>query len=456
MPKKVKLSLLGNINKFINTMLKKIIPFFKENVWLTSEHELNEIQHFFIKCLRILLLSIQGFKNDICVLRASALTLYTLLSIVPIIAMLFGIAKGFGFEKKLKQQLLEQTPEQDSMVLKLIEFAENMLANTQGGVVAGIGIVMLFWTIIRVIGNIEESFNHIWKIKKGRPFARKLSDYLSLMLLAPILLIASSSITVFVTTQITWLVNRIQLPPAGTEIVLYVLNYSPLVIMSILFSFVFIFMPNHKVEMKAGIIAGIITGTLYQIVQWTYLGLQLGVSSYNAIYGSFTALPLFFIWLQIGWLIVLLGCEISFFIQHYEIYKYNEKYLSVSFRLKKLIALRVMSLIIKRFIRKEKILNTTEIAFKLSLPISVVRHSLISLVNCQMLIELKVEAYAETLFQPAREVHNLTIYDVIEALEKQGGNQLPNMKSFVQLSEIDRLFDEKIRDSSENCLLKEL
>jgi membrane protein len=437
-------------------MLKKSITFFKEDIWLMAEDKLHETQHIALKCLRILLLAAKGFNDDLCLLRASALTLYTVLSIVPIIAMLFGIAKGFGFETILKQQLLEQIPKQDSLILQLIEFAENMLASTQGGVVAGIGVITLFWTVIRVIGNIEESFNHIWKIKKNREFSRRLSDYLSLMLLAPVLVIVSSSITVFVTTQITGLIEKTHLPPAGTAPMLYLLNYSPIVIMSVLFSFIFIFMPNQKVQMKAGIIAGIMTGIFYQIVQWGYLELQIGVSSYNAIYGSFTALPLFVIWLQLGWLLVLFGCEISFFIQHYEIYKYNEKFLSLSFRLKKLIALRVMQLIVKRFIRAEKALNTTEIAFKLVLPISVVRSSLTALINSKLIVELNILSTSESVFQPAQDINNLTIYQVIDALEKQGGNELPNMKSFVQFLEINNLFDDKIKSMPENSLLKEI
>lgn len=222
-------------------MTLTITKFFKEDIWSLSNKNHSPVLQIGVKVIRIFLLSVQGFKNDLCQLRASALTLYTLLSIVPIIALLFGIAKGFGFEKKLEQQLLDQSSDQGSMMLQLIEFSQNMLASTKGGIVAGIGIIVLFWTVIKVIGNIEESFNHIWKIEKNRPLARKLSDYLSLMMLAPVMLIASSSITVFVKTQITWLVEVIQLPEFGTKLVLYALSFSPLIIMSFLFSFIFIF-----------------------------------------------------------------------------------------------------------------------------------------------------------------------------------------------------------------------
>ena len=146
-------------------MYQKIRYFFSEGIWLINPDKISPFKAVILKYLKIIILAIQGFVKDNCALRASALTLYTLLSIVPIIAMLFGVAKGFGFEKKLREQIIEQIPEQDSMIMQVIAFAENLLASTKGGLVAGIGIVVLFWTVIRVIGNIESSFNHIWKIR---------------------------------------------------------------------------------------------------------------------------------------------------------------------------------------------------------------------------------------------------------------------------------------------------
>ncbi len=271
--------------------------FIKEDIWMLSDKDLPVSRRYGINILKTILLAIQGFKRDDCPLRASALTLYTLLSIVPVIALLFGVAKGFGFEKKLEERLLEQASENDTMMLQLIEFSQNMLSSTKGGVVAGIGIIVLFWSVIKVIGNIEESFNYIWKINKDRSMARKLSDYLSLMLLAPVLLIASSSITVFVKTKVAWLIEAMHLPEFGAKLLLFAMSFSSLLIMAVLFTFIFVFMPNQKISIKAGIIAGIVTGILYQLVQSAYLSLQIGVSSYNAIYGSFAALPLFLIWL---------------------------------------------------------------------------------------------------------------------------------------------------------------
>lgn len=432
-------------------MFKKITDFFSEGIWIIQENSLNPLQFWAVKMCRILLLSLQGFIKDLCPLRASALTLYTLLSIVPVIALLFGIAKGFGFEKKLRQHLLENISEQDDMMVRLIEFSQNMLANTQGGVVAGIGIVLLFWTVIKVIGNIEESFNHIWKIRHNRTLARKLTDYLSIMMLAPVLMIVSGSITVFVKTQLTWLMQVIHLPAFGTRIVLYALNYSPLVIMGLLFTFIFMFMPNRKIEFKAGLIAGIFTGLMYQCVQWAYLTLQLGASSYNAIYGSFAALPLFLIWLQLGWFVVLLGCEMSFYIQNYASYCHNNKFSEISISLKLAIALQIMHAIVQRFSAGDKPMNPDEISRRLNLPMSVVQSSLAALLDSGLIVELKTPDDETVIYQPAFDIHRMTVGTVIETIETNGRNALPKTQHLEQFVALSRDFHGR-RD----CLLTEI
>ena len=434
-----------NINNFI-----------KEDVWLLHEQTLSPFKAAIIKSLKIVILSVQGFSRDLCPLRASALTLYSILSIVPVIAMLFGIAKGFGFETMLEQRLIEQAPEQDALVLQLISFAQNLLESTKGGVVAGIGIVVLFWTIINVIGNIEESFNFIWKIGAGRSLSRKFSDYLSLMLLAPVLLIASSSITVFLNTKIAWLMTVIQLPEFGTWLVVKALSLSPLVLMIALFTFTFIFMPNHKINYRAGIIAGIVTGILYHLSQWAYLSLQIGVSSYNAIYGSFAALPLFVVWLQTGWMIVLFGCEVAFFLQNYEIYRNNNRFSDLSFSLKKVIALQIVHLIIKNFIQMNNPLTAAEIATRLVIPIAIIQPVLSNLIASHIIIEFKNQDDVDEVYLPAVDINILTIAYVINALEQCGQNHLPDINQEQLFMIPVNNFRELMEASEQNRLLKDI
>ncbi len=414
------------------------------------------LQAAVIKSLKIIFLSVQGFSRDLCLLRAAALTLYSLLSIVPVIAMLFGIAKGFGFEKILEQRLLEQAPKQDTLVLQLISFARNLLDSTKGEIVAGIGIVVLFWTIISVIGNIEESFNYIWKINKSRSLSRKFSDYLSLMLLAPIILIASSSITVLLNTEITWLITLIQLPEFGTWLVIKALGLLPLLLIIGLFAFMFIFMPNHKINIKAGVIAGIVTGIMYYFLQWAYLSLQIGVSSYNAIYGSFAALPLFVVWLQIGWMIILLGCEVAFFIQNYEIYRNNNRFANLSFSLQKVIALQITQLIIKNFNQLNNPLTASEIAKRLVIPRAIIQPILLKLIASKLIFEFKKQDSDEDeIYQPAVDTNNMTIAYVINALEQCGQNHLPDVSQEQLFMSAVSEFRKLMENSEHNFLLKD-
>lgn len=436
--------------------MQTTIHFLKEGVWLLHEQQLPPLKAWAIKALKIVLLAAQGFAQDLCQLRASALTLYSLLSIVPVIAMLFGIAKGFGFEKTLTERLIEQVPHQETRVLQLINLAQTLLESAKGGVVAGIGIVVLFWTVISLIGNIEESFNYIWKLPKSRSLSRKYSDYLSLMLLAPIILIIANSITVLLNTEINWLITLIKLPEFGIQLVLKALGLLPLLLMIGLFSFTFIFMPNHRIHWRAGIVAGIVTGILYDFLQWAYLSLQIGVSNYNAIYGSFAAIPLFVIWLQVGWMIVLFGCEIAFYLQNYDIYHNNNRFAKISFNLQKIIALRITHLLVKNFSHFNKPLSADEISAKLAIPIAIIQPILLKLTGSRILVEFNIPEEEDDVYQPAVDSNVLTIAFVINALEHSGQNQLPEINQEPIFSEAVNEFKTVMESSCKNCLLRDI
>jgi len=399
-------------------MNKKLIQFFQNDIWQAEspQNQVTSLKIHAINSLKILILSAQGFIKDNGTLRASALTLYTLLSIVPIIAMCFGIAKGFGFEQSLETHLLEQVEDQETLVISLLEMAKNMLESTKGGVVAGFGVALLFWTVLKVISNIEDSFNHIWKVEKARTLARKLSDYLSLMLFAPILIVAANSINIFAQVKLAALINTIALP--GTIFALQLLAYLPIIILWVLFSFIFIFMPNTHVTYKSGIFAGIATGTAYYIIQSMYISLQVGVSSYNAIYGSFAALPLFLVWLQITWVIMLFGSELSYFHQNLAFYHSNKKFEHLNFNSSKAISLAVMEKIISRF-QQTKLSSYTakDLSSELQAPIAIIQNTLNNLLACNLLIKL---SEPEERYQPARSIELLNDDEIISALESQG------------------------------------
>lgn len=400
----------------------RIIDYFREGLWQQphSQEKQNNFKKIALCYLKIFILSTQGFINDHGTLRASALTLYTILSIVPVIAMLFGIANGFGFDKVFEAQLLEYVHEKDGLILPLISMAKKTLDATKDGVVAGFGLMMLFWTVIKVIGNIEESFNHIWDVKTPRSFGRKLSDYLSLMLLAPILIAVANSISIIAQAELTQLVNAIALPA------LYLLSYLPILILCGLFSFLFIFIPNARVSCQSGIFAGIITGVVYHVLQSLYISLQIGVSSYNAIYGSFAALPLFIVWLQIAWVIVLFGSELSFFHQNIAIYQFNQKYSNFNFNSKIKLSLLIMHTIMTRFSTpNSEPYCADSLSLTLQIPISVVQITLAELLDCDLLVKIDHEKTKTVFYQPARDRALLTDDTIIETLKNHGEDFSP-------------------------------
>ncbi|MFC1708935.1 YhjD/YihY/BrkB family envelope integrity protein [Candidatus Omnitrophota bacterium] len=439
-------------------MIPKIINFIKIDIWRIRLKNVSRTKYFFIKLLRIILLSLRGFDEDKCQLRASALTFYSLLSIVPVVAMAFGVAKGFGFDQLLEKQLIEKFPGQEEIFAQVVGFAQTLLENTKGGVVAGIGVAILFWTVIKVLGNIETSFNDIWGVKKARALGRKFSDYLSIMLICPILVIVSSSVTVFISAQIVLITEKIALLGAFSPLIFFMLKILPYCVIWLLFSFIYIFMPNTKINLGSAVVAGIIAGTIYQFVQWGYINFQIGASKYNAIYGSFAALPLFLVWLQLSWLIVLFGAEISFAHQNVDTYEFEPDCLQVSYSFKKLLALRITNLLVKKFVKGQQPSTANEISHTLEIPIRLAREILFELSESGIVIETKTKDYKELGYQPARDVEPLTIKYVVDALEQRGTDSIPVLQDdeLADISESLEAFSDSIEKSPKNKLLKDI
>jgi len=444
--------------KKLGMIFSKILHFLSTEIWQINLKTLPRMKSFFIKQLRIVVLAVRGFDEDKCRLRASALTFFSLLSFAPIIALAFGIAQGFGFEKLLERQLYEKFPGQDKVLGQMVGFAHAMLENTKGGMIAGIGLIILLWTVIKMLGHIERSFNEVWEISEGRSIGRKFSDYLSIILIAPVLVIVSSSMTVFIKTQIEVIAQRVTVIGLISPIIFSAFTLLPYIMIWTLFTFIYIIVPNTKVNFSSGFLAGIVAGTVFQISQLLYISFQVGVAKYNAIYGSFAALPLFLMWLQFSWLIVLFGAEISFAHQNVDTYEFETDFKRISFGYKKLLALLIVHLIVKKFTAGQKPLNAAEISHKLEIPVRLVRQILHELVQSSMLSETRTEDEKTFSFQPACDISDLTIKRIIDAIENYGTNRLPvaQTQEFAVLSESLQAFEKVIAQSPENRYLKDI
>lgn len=442
----------------IRLMIDKAIHFVTTDIWRIRLSDLPFGKSIIIKQLRIIILAVRGFDEDKCMLRASSLTFYSLLSIVPVAAMAFGIAKGFGFEKYLEKQLYEKLPVQEELLSQIVTFSNSMLENTKGGLIAGMGLIILFWSVIKVMGHIEGSFNDIWEIKEARSFGRKFSDYLSTMMIGPVLVFMSSSVTVFITTQVTNITENVSLVGLVSPLIFFLLKLLPYCLIWVLFTIIYILMPNTKVHFRSGAIAGVIAGTIYVVVQWGYINFQVGIAKYNAIYGSFAAVPLFLIWLQLSWLIVLFGAEISFASQNVDTYEFEPDCLNTSLSFKNLIALRIAHLLIKNFSRGEKPLTDEQISHILEIPIRLARQVLYELEASGIIIDTRTDEYKEVAYQPARDINTLTVAFVLNALEQKGVDTIPVAQTaeLKELSETLKIFAETTRQLPANKLLKDI
>lgn len=435
--------------KFVNKSQK----FITHDVWSTHLDDLPPKLRGPFKYLRVVLLALRGFNEDKVQVKASALTYYTLMSIVPVFAMVFGIAKGFGFDKYLEEQIIISFKGQEEVMNQVITFANSLLARTGGGIIAGFGIVLLFWSVIKVLTNIENSFNDIWQIEKTRSFTRKFTDYLSIMLIAPILLIASSSIHVFLATQISTIAERSELLGYVSPFIMFALQFLPYLLIWILFSFIFIAMPNTKVSYPSGIVAGIISGSGFVIVQWAYIFLQVGVSKYNAIYGSFAALPLFLIWMQTSWLIVLFGAEISFAYQNVEMYAFEKETDHISHNNRKILSILILTTIIKRFKNGEQPLTSLELSKMLHIPQRLMRNLLNIMLECGLINEVLIPDSKSIAYQPARHIEHLTLAFVEEKLDNHGLNIDPKLPEMDNVKTIYSGFEGHYRDMTKDTLL---
>ena len=413
-------------------MISRIIRFIETDIWAISLKDLSPLRAFFIRYSRMILFAIHKFYKDGCPARASALTFYSLLSLVPVIALLFAIGKGFGLEKLIETQVMKFAEMGNwpmEVVDKIINFSHTQLGQTRGEVIAGIGVLFLFWTVISILGNVEESFNDIWVVRKSRTLMRRFSDYMAMIVITPILMVISSSITVIVASQIQLVIQKIALLGPLSSIILFLLKLLPYVSIWVLLALNYLVLPNTRVPLRSAMLAGVLTGTLYQIVQGIYIKFQIGVTHYGAIYGSFAALPLFLIWLQLSWLIVLFGAEIAYAHEHLETYGFHPDHSRISLSSRKLLILRVFHLLVKNFHQGGHPLSAHQISRALEIPLRFTRQFLFELSSAGLVVETAKNKMNEVTFQPGRDIEQMTVQHALEAYEQHGSAPVPSPSS---------------------------
>ena len=439
----------------IITLFKRITHFLNYKLWHVRLDKLNKKHSFLYKQLRIFTLAIKGFNDDNCMLKATALTYYTLFSIVPVIALAFAIAKGFGYQETLQQQILNDFKGQKDVITQVFVYADKMLDSTKGGVIAGVGIVLLLWTVIKLLSSIENSFNEIWEIKKDRTWIRKITDYLAIMLTAPIFIILSGAITVGIKTRMDNVFSNVSVLSPLEFVMLKILAFA---LIWGMFVFLYMVLPNTKVNFKAAAMGGLIATILFELLEWAYVTSQIGVASYNKIYGSFAALPLFLIWVQYSWFVVLLGAELAFANQNVDHYELENDITHISDRYKRVIALMIANCVVKNFNEGSHALTAMQISKKLDLPVRLTRLIIFEFTETGIFNEVRMTVDKEIGYQPGISDSKLTVKFIIDKLDEKGVNYLP-IENGIELKNINRLMDDMndvLNTSKGNILVKDL
>lgn len=405
---------MSKLSDFINRTVAKarsLWQYVSAGVWREDKNTL------FVKIVKTLNLSIKSFLNSDVQTQACAMTYRTLLALVPALAMLFALGRGFGLQTYLENQLMNTFHAMRGALSQAFNFVDSYLNQTSEGIFVGVGLIFLVWTLISLVSNIEEAFNRIWDVKTGRSFWRKITDYTAMLLILPIIMVCIGGINVMLSTKLQAIFDF----PFLTPVVSVLLEVASYVFTWLFFTAVYMLIPNTEVKFRNAFIAGIISGTGFLILQWIFVTGQMYVARNNAIYGSFSFLPLLFIWLQLVWVITLSGAVICYSAQNIFRYSYNDDISHISPRYREKVVMAVAAVIVQRFCNNCRPVTSRMLIVNYGLPPSLVTRAIDVLLEAglisRVVMDVKKEQYA---YQPALPPDEMTIALVRKRLDITG------------------------------------
>lgn len=406
-----------------------------------------------VRLMRTINLAVNSFLNRGLQNRSMALTYSTVLALVPTIALLVAIGRGFGLQDSLQRELYIFFPSQHTAISATLKFVDSYLNSATQGMFVGIGIIFLLWTVISLMSSIEDAFNTIWDVKHERGFFQKVTDYIAICLVIPILMICASGVSIFMSTTVQ---DNIILPFL-TPLVNIILELAPVILCWVAFSLSFMLIPNTKVNLKYAMISGGICAIAFTILQLLFVNGQIYVSKYNAIYGSFAFLPLMLIWLQLSWMLLLSGCVLTYSLQNVFTFNFNNNSSKLSINGWHSISLIVMTVIAQRFIAHKKPITIVEIAQSYDIPIRIVNRIIEKFHSAGL--TYTVQSGGESAGEvPAIEIADYSIADFLKAYNSEGDiDFLPNIREiYKDLFAIILPIREKCYEEYSSLLIREL
>jgi membrane protein len=441
--------------------LDKISQFIRQRSsqgWNILANSVRSSKPYWVRQGRILYLLYKGIKRDNIYIKASALTFFSILSVIPLIALAFGIAKGFGLHDELRAQIIMQFHNQEQVMNWILDFANNTLEQTSGGWLAGIGVAFLFYTVGQLLRYVESTFNSIWKVEETRVWYRQLTDYLAIIFFVPVFFIASSSVTVLATTRLNELLSMSDMLEGLKPVVSFLVKLLPFILLCLVSTAAFLVMPNTRVKVRSAIIAGIVAGIALQVIQILYVESQVGLTKLGTLYGSFAAIPLLMIWMQMSWVVLLMGAQLSYYMQNITRYEFEFDVQRVSPRQKKRLSLLVMHTLVTDFIRGARPKAPEEISEQLSLPARTVHECLDLLRDSGMVTEVWDDAEERYIYQPGTDINKMTLSFLLDKLETSGSMHkvVINNSEYRKIDAALTRFESLIASSEGNVLLRDL
>lgn len=368
------------------------------------------------RILQTIILFGRGFKDKALNVRANSLSFSLLFAFVPMVAGVFAIARGFGFEELLQERISTSFLAEANIAPTIMEWVERYLETARGGLFLGIGLVVLIWAVYAFFNMLELSFNNIWNVKQSRSFGRRLSNYMVVLLLVPIMIILSSGISIFLNSA----ASASPVLQAIEPIRRVLLRLIPFVVASGVFTWIFIAIPNTKVRFLSAIIPGVIVGILFQLVQMFSVYLVMLFTRMSVVYGAFSAIPLILVWLHITCWLLLIGAELAFAIQNNDLFAYEKDLKTMSRRYKDYVMLYLLAVIIRRFEAGESPQTAQKMAAEHQLPIRLVQQLLSRLEETSIVRRVYTEDEEEQAFVPALDTKSITVEMVIGRISAQG------------------------------------
>lgn len=350
---------------------------------------------------------------------AYAMAFRTLLATVPTLALLFAIGRGFGFSNIIRDSLLNYFPAQRAAIERALTFVDSYLNQASEGLFVGVGLLFLLWTIISLLSSAETAFNKIWGITQGRTLWRQIADYTAICLILPVLMICSTGINLFMSTEMQNVVPDSILTPVLST----VLDSAGIVLTWLFFAGMYKLIPNTSVKFKHAIISGVLAGTAFVILQFLFVSGQIYVSKYNAIYGSFAFLPLLMIWLQFVWLITLAGATICYSAQNIFRFNYSVQTDTISLDYQRKILLAVTTVIAHAFKNGTPRPTQLQLAKEFGLPVKLVNSITEELQRASLIVRTEPEnPKDEPGYVPAFPLSQLTVGLVLKQLRQTGSS----------------------------------